>query len=178
MQTLRPLSELITEKRWPEESDIWPHTWNRGSGLLDLCNDVFGSYNPSHQIADVGVARGISTQIFAHFGHVTGVDHQIWDEAKAIQGHPRITLMQEDTFEAARFFHGKQQFDLVHLDTIHEEGWLSEEIRLWLPNVRPGGYIGGHDANNWFPGVTAAIVKTLGGWDRIYSDGSWVKKIP
>lgn len=178
---MKTLKELIQEKRWPDDplpDSGLPLAWNRGEGLVDLCCDIFRRNDPDkYTIADIGVARGISTQIFAYYGSVLGVDHHLWDEAKALIGMPRITLMEEDTFAAAEFLMGRQQFDCVYLDSVHEEDFLTREIKAWLPLVKKGGTICGHDANSEFPGVMKAVAKTLGGWDLIYSDSSWMKRL-
>jgi len=174
---MKKLDELIREKRWPDDGEVIQ--WNRGGGLVDLCNEIFKRNDPDrYMIADVGVARGISTQIFAHYGKVLGVDHHLWDEAKALIGIPNITLMEEDTFAAAEFLRGKQEFDCVFLDTVHEEDFLTREIKAWLPLVKKGGVIAGHDYNVCYPGVQWAVVKTLGGPDMVFSDSSWLKRLP
>lgn len=53
-------------------------------------------------------------------------------------------------------------FDLVFLDADHSERGVRTDIAAWLPKVKPGGWIGGHDLDNDdarydFSGVRRAV---------------------
>lgn len=177
---MKTLEELIKEPRWPHEMDGYPVRWNRGEGLIELCNNVFNLYHPGNIIVDVGVARGISTEIFSHFGTVYGVDHHIWSETDRFASNPRITLIHGNSMETARNWltiNPNRMLDLCYLDSCHDEDHVVEEIKAWMPNVKPGGCIGGHDFNLAFTGVQAAVMKVLGGADHVYSDSSWIKRL-
>lgn len=61
---------------------------------------------------------------------------------------------------AARF--PDQTFDMVFLDADHSESGVRADIEAWLPKVKPGGWIGGHDLDNDnprfdFSGVRRAV---------------------
>jgi len=45
--------------------------------------------------------------------------------------------------------------DFVYLDADHSEAEVTADIMAWLPKVRPGGVLAGHDFN--LPGVKAAV---------------------
>lgn len=173
---MKTLDELSRLPRWPRDGHIVQ--WNRGSGLWEMCIDAFGTKRQDdYQIADLGVAYGISTQIFAHFGQVLGVDHQLWAEAKELIGAKNITLLENDTLEAAEFLKGRQTFDLVYHDSRHDEEFLVREIEAWLPLIRKGGCVAGHDYNPEWPGVQMAVMKVLGGPDLVFCDSSWLKRL-
>ena len=71
-------------------------------------------------------------------------------------------------------------FDYVFIDAEHTYEGVSFDIDLWLPKVRAGGWIGGHDYGNLprFPGVKLAVDEAFG--DELELDGDctyfhWVK---
>jgi len=47
--------------------------------------------------------------------------------------------------------------DFVFIDASHEYEDVVADIRAWRPKVKRGGYIGGHDLQNCFPGVIRAV---------------------
>lgn len=58
----------------------------------------------------------------------------------------RITVLQLESAKAA----GRvpdNSLDLVNIDGCHEYDWVKQDIELWLPKVRPGGLVSGHDYN-------------------------------
>lgn len=67
--------------------------------------------------------------------------------------------------------------DLLVLDGDHSEEGLTQDLTAWLPLVRPGGRVCGHDyGKSRFPGVTAAVDRCLGKVERgPGSLWSWVK---
>ena len=71
--------------------------------------------------------------------------------------------------------------DYVFIDGIHTYDAVKQDITAWLPKVRPGGWIGGHDYENLprFPGVARAVDEVIGE-DRIEldADHTWWWRIP
>lgn len=55
-------------------------------------------------------------------------------------------------------------FDFVFIDACHEYESVKEDITLWLPKVRSGGLLCGHDIS--MAGVKKAVVDVLG-WERV-----------
>lgn len=57
--------------------------------------------------------------------------------------------------------------DFVYIDANHNYEYVLKDIQLWLPKVRPGGVLSGHDVGpcRWSKDVTRAISESLG--DRI-----------
>ena len=70
-------------------------------------------------------------------------------------------------------------FDLVYIDADHFYPSVCADIQAWLPKVKDGGFIGGHDYNDdqWRPEVNRAIDELLGGPDMVFPDCSWLKRI-
>ena len=54
-----------------------------------------------------------------------------------------------------------ERFDLVFLDGDHSYSGLKADIEAWLPLVRPGGILCGHDFGGQFPGVERAVVEAF-----------------
>ena len=74
----------------------------------------------------------------------------------------RIELDGRGSLEAARSF-DDGSVDLVFIDACHEYEPCLADIKAWLPTVRPGGMIAGHDYSwNMFPGVVHAVEEVFG----------------
>lgn len=56
----------------------------------------------------------------------------------------RVRVMCMDSVAASRLTEDKS-LDLVFLDADHSEPGLAADIEAWLPKIKPGGYLGGHD---------------------------------
>lgn len=66
--------------------------------------------------------------------------------------------------------------DLVYIDASHDYDSVKQDIALWLPHVRDGGIIAGHDYG-FFEGVTRAVYEAFGA--RVQVAGKlvwWVRK--
>ena len=71
-------------------------------------------------------------------------------------------------------------FDMVYIDAVHTFEHVFADIGFWLPKVREGGLISGHDyGSHRFVGVKEAVDKWFGEenikvWDI---DQVWVKRV-
>ncbi len=73
----------------------------------------------------------------------------------------RFNIIKSDTVEAARMF-DDGSVDLVFVDADHSYEGVKRDIAAWIPKVRRGGWIGGHDYGNPderfdFSGVDIAV---------------------
>ena len=73
----------------------------------------------------------------------------------------RASIICDNSVSAALAF-ADGAFDLVFLDADHSEEGVRADIDAWLPKVKPGGWIGGHDIDNDdprydFSGVRRAV---------------------
>ena len=97
----------------------------------------------------------------------------------------RTTLVRDTGANAANLF-GPDTVDCVFIDEHHTFESVSEAIKAWLPKVKRGGWLSGHDCNPHYPGVMQAVSACLpgevdvrephpfdGGWG-----GVWVWKKP
>jgi len=71
-----------------------------------------------------------------------------------------ITDIRRLSWEAAALFEDAS-LDFVFIDASHDEASVARDIAAWLPKVRVGGMLAGHD--RYHPGVKAAIAKCLHG---------------
>ncbi len=67
--------------------------------------------------------------------------------------------------------------DLVYLDAIHKLIHSRNDILRWIPKIKPGGYISGHDFCGYWGEVVDAVLETVGLPDVRFKDGSWAKQI-
>jgi hypothetical protein len=87
--------------------------------------------------------------------------------ARPYQAH-RMT-----TNEAAGLFKD-ESLDAVFIDADHSYEAVKLDIQNWLPKVRKGGILAGHDYNSAWPGVIRAVNEMLPEAEKI--DYCWVKK--
>jgi hypothetical protein len=65
----------------------------------------------------------------------------------------------------------------IYIDADHSYPGASWDIRHWQTLLIPGGYIGGHDYSDKFPGVVRAVNEEFGQPWRTFMDGSWLCRI-
>ena len=68
--------------------------------------------------------------------------------------------------------------DVVYIDGCHTYECVKEDITTWLPKVKKGGYLCGHDyfRPRLNKHVKTAVDSLLGEPDQVFVDGSWVVK--
>jgi hypothetical protein len=89
-----------------------------------------------------------------------------------------VMTIRSPAHVAAPFF-APQSIDLVYIDGPHDYDNVMQDIRDWLPRVKPGGWIGGHDYCSDWPDVERAVRATFGP-DHSAPDkrsGCWFKQV-
>ena len=135
---------------------------NRTQGLFMLCNDII---KPDFTIAEIGSYAGVSSEVLAlHCKKLYCID--TWED----WNHDGIIFQAMDLFP-------DEHFDLVYVDASHWYDDVINDIKTWLPKIKNGGYLAGHDyiegidvlyaVNDYF-GKTHSITR--------YPDSSWVIK--
>lgn len=74
---------------------------------------------------------------------------------KPLEGHFR-TMFGGDSFDRAKEFADKS-IDFCFIDANHTYEFVSRDIEAYLPKMKPGGVIAGHDYNFQHPGVIKAV---------------------
>lgn len=66
--------------------------------------------------------------------------------------------------------------DFVYIDGDHSYESCKKDILTWVPKLKKGGVIAGHDyLASCFLGVVRAVDEIFGSPDKIYNDTSWIK---
>lgn len=159
---------------------------NKTDGLFMLVNDVV---KDNFTIAEIGSFCGVSSEVFAlnckelfcidtwEDWNNDGIIFQAmerFDNMKSNYDHISKLHMRGD--KAVKHFED-EFFDLVYIDASHWYDDVVKDIECWLPKVKKGGYLSGHDyvfgvdtftaVNDYF-GKTHAIT--------VYPDSSWLIK--
>lgn len=88
------------------------------------------------------------------------------------QWRKNVVVMQMTSVEASRMFNDAS-VDFVFIDGNHAEDFVNSDIDAWLPKVKPGGVIAGHDYP--FPDVMRAVKLHFGDF---HQDGAcWWKTV-
>lgn len=120
--------------------------------------------------AELGVDKGILFGMLLRECpnlHLIGVDtfpdaersHRVPQLVANYQG--RASLLPMTTHEASGLVEDGS-LDFCFIDADHSEAAVHDDIVCWRSKVRPGGWLGGHDYNRKFPGVTRAVNAVFG----------------
>jgi len=137
--------------------------------------------------AELGVQRG---HTFFHLLetcpdlHLIGVD--LWlghnqvkyramkkDVMSRAKDNPRATIIYKSTQEAHKEIENKS-LDFVFIDADHSYHGVFSDLKNWIPKIREGGYICGHDC--YYSGVKKAIDEVLKTYKTTF-DMVWYKEI-
>lgn len=86
-----------------------------------------------------------------------------------------LTVIPFSSLEAALRYE-EHTLDFVFLDADHDYTAVSADIRAWLPKIRPGGYLGGHDYLPDWPGVVRAVDEFFGERKQVRGS-SWLVSV-
>lgn len=82
----------------------------------------------------------------------------------------RLQLIQDCTWDAAAQFPDKS-FDFVFVDGDHRTKSVVKDIEAWIPKIRPGGMLAGHDVG--WASVREALDETLPQYQVAGHDNCW-----
>jgi predicted O-methyltransferase YrrM len=165
-------------------------------GFIDMVSHVDLS---GKTMVELGCHRGVSTKIFSMFcQHITTVDiwglgrnrnikryknglSNTWDEVEGaaierLSGCDNVTMIKEKTSIACDQI-SDGSVDFVYIDACHKYQAVKEDIELWMPKIKEGGKIGGHDYASGTSGVIRAVTELsveLGLPINVFRDSSWV----
>jgi hypothetical protein len=91
-----------------------------------------------------------------------------------------VKAVKMSSVEAAKLYPDNSLF-FVFIDGSHLYDAVREDILAWLPKVKPGGFIGGHDIDQTeeFNGVRRAVDELIGPQNiKVYNKGwaSWLHR--
>merc|ERR1719203_2215140 len=77
-------------------------------------------------------------------------------------GGPRGQLLVSPTVPAASLYDStRDPIDLLFVDADHSLEGAARDLAAWVPHVRPGAVVVGHDYHPIFPGVLEAVNAAL-----------------
>jgi SAM-dependent methyltransferase len=89
----------------------------------------------------------------------------------------RVQKLKMTSVEAAALI-ADGSVDVVYIDGNHGYLDVLEDIAAWLPKVKPGGLLAGHDYDPIErSGVPRAIKESVGVPDAVFADSTWVKRV-
>lgn len=180
------LKELLKECRMDNGLN---NEGDKLDGLLELIHD---HVDISSIIAEIGNYNGASTELFAmHCFRIYAIDpydliKQEWGQEtieqlkeaekkfiKRVAKCSNINKIKNFSLNAIKSFKDNS-LDIVYLDGDHRHQSIVNDIESWMPKVKIGGIISGHD---YYEDCKDAIDSIIGKPDKVYKDSSWIKKI-
>lgn len=169
---------------------------NAKKGLIELCNTIEKKLGANLTMVEIGSFSGVSGSLFAQFfKQVHCVDPWLNDYDKkdhasdpnrfdmqkiekqfdeVSQFFSNIKKMKMTSLEASKKFKN-QSLDFVYIDGNHTYDFVKQDIQIWLPKIKKGQLICGHDYQGKFKGTIDAVNEMLGKPDIIFPDTSWIK---
>ena len=172
--------------------DKYQNSWL--TGLLK-CIDYVKTRTTVERMVEIGSYQGESTTLFAHIfkpnelysvdpfvngyddcdgsstGDFTNVIHNFNERIKHF---PCIKHIRDFSYGAVTQFED-DSLDFVYVDGDHTYDGVIRDIKLYLPKIKSGGFIAGHDLGK--ETVTKAIRNQLGEVDIYFEDSSWVIQV-
>ena len=159
---------------------------DRSPGLKDLV----GGFPPNYVMAEIGCFKGESTRVFAKgaktvlcidpwipYPEISLEDMTIAESCfdKVAKEFPSIVKLKGFSHERCEGI-ADASLDVVYVDGAHDYYNVYEDLVRWLPKIKPGGIISGHD---WgIPYLVKAITDVIGEPHKFYEDASWAKRLP
>lgn len=163
-------------------------------GLEDLCDYVGDMSNMT--MVEIGSYVGDSTEIFAkRVKKIICIDpwENGYDENDGASSQHDMSIVERQFDELCEKYDNivkikntsenssknilDKSIDLVYIDGLHTYIGVNNDIRVWLPKIKDGGYISGHDyGSKHFPDVKTAV-DNFAIPDKTFRDSSWIKKI-
>lgn len=116
---------------------------NQLYGLKDLIDEYF---TKSTYLCEIGTYCGISTALFAETcEEVVSIDKRFLPCLKEVlEQYTNIQFIHDTSENAVKNFED-MTFDAVYIDARHDYNYVKQDIELWLPKLKSGGIICGHD---------------------------------
>lgn len=91
--------------------------------------------------------------------------------------HQEFQVIRGKSKSAVELFED-DYFDFIYIDADHTYDSVCLDIQLYLPKLKKGGFIAGHDYDpQGWPEVVEAVHAMLGEPDKVFMDTSWIFQI-
>ena len=126
--------------------------------LVDLVHEELSGVGL--RVVEVGTRTGRTARHLARYcpqvEEIVAVDLEPPSEG-AFDALDRVTFVRGWSDAVAKQF-DDESVDLVFLDADHSEEWVLRDLQAWMPKLRDGGVIAGHDYDApHHPGVKKAV---------------------
>lgn len=187
--------------------DDWARLGNAAEADMAAQHSLVETYAKDGVVAEVGTFAGQTAKRFVQSGakvvycvdHFEGSPNDITSylSRHGVRGvfmrncRPELTsgsirLIEMPSPQSAACF-DDGSLDMVYIDANHDYESVKADIAAWLPKVKPGGILSGHDYGNLvqaageelFPGVRRAVDESFGTKVNIPIEGSsiwWIVK--
>jgi len=124
-----------------------------GKSSAYLCDKATGK-----QITIIDTWKGSPNELTTTHKLATEVD--IYQMFKANMGERKYKSIKATSKAASKKF-ADESLDVVFIDLTHTYEAVKEDIALWLPKVKKGGYLAGDDYHENWQGVIQAVDELL-----------------
>jgi hypothetical protein len=97
----------------------------------------------------------------------------IYDIFLSNMGDRKFNAIKKSSVDASLKF-DNNSCDVVFIDMTHTYDQVKQDIKTWLPKVKNGGYIAGHDYQKDWPGVVNAVNDIFGKNNLLLIDTCWI----
>jgi hypothetical protein len=138
---------------------------NSGKDIRIFAVDTWkGSFNEPSHMCDPFVKTDMLYDLFRK--NLEPLNNEVSLFACRGNSIDTVVIFQDDSLE------------VVFIDADHSYEAVSSDIQAWLPKVRPGYYLAGHDYCPAWPGVQRAVDELLGPNNITLTNSTWVYKKP
>jgi hypothetical protein len=168
-------------------------------GLIDLCNVVEKLLGDRLYIIEIGAYAGHGTEIISNIfpnSRIHSVDMwapyeescSSYDRAKQgaelreaelefdirTESRSNVTKVKMSSVEYADILISPYDMvEWVYIDGNHDTDYFMADLTVWLPKIKRGGIISGHDGH-WPSVRTGLTIVMEKGPDQTFCDGSWL----
>lgn len=163
--------------------------------LEEMCRHMGPTTNAT--MAEIGCFAGESTAVWARFfKKVYAIDPWIpgYDDAndtgskvvgsevealfdQRMHDYPNVIKIKNHSYNVADSLFDDGTLDFVYIDAEHTYSGVKKDLLKFIPKIRSGGFIGGHDYKPRFQGCVDAVNEFFGTPDRLFDDTSWIVQL-
>jgi predicted O-methyltransferase YrrM len=173
---------------------------NLNINYVDGLNDLISFLPNGITMIEIGCYAGESTKLFLDSGKIKrliAVDPYIdnYDQfdthallftmddvykvftMRILQNYENVTLLKSTSDAVITQLDIKEKVDFVYIDGNHQYIPTKLDILNFIPLIKKGGIIAGHDYNDAWASVKRAVNEIFGKPDRVFKDDSWMVQL-